>query len=723
MIGSYRGSGEASYHPAILLGILVYGYATGVFSSRKLERATYDSVAFRFIAANEHPDHDTIAAFRRRFLKEIEALFVQVLLLAREMGVLKMGTVALDGTKIHANASRHSALSYEHAGKIEAQLQAEVADLMAKAEAADQADLPDGMSIPDELARREKRLAELARAQATIEARAKERYDREQAEYEAKLAARDAKTAATGKKPSGKPPAAAGGRPLPTDQVNLTDEDSRIMPVAGGGFEQCYNAQAAVAAGSLLVVAADVVQATNDKQQLEPMLDKLGALPDELGKAETLLADNGYFSEANVRPAWRRGIDPLIAMGRQPHHPPLAERFAAAPPLPENPTPVEAMAHRLKTPEGKKLYALRKQTPEPVFGIIKSVLGFRQFLLRGLDKVRGEWSLVTKQRAAMRRSESNEVLIVEAQRAAGDREPRGQGMCDRAADHRLARAQLADDAENAAWREFERKSPDHLDVSPTECGADGEIRRREDGQALPAMVKPHVERASQSVAKQVESGHRQEDRRHRQKQRPWRLGKARAGISDHLSPCDLIGRDAETDERQHRLDDHRDAHLQAEQSDQQWQCGRQDFTCQRLQMCEPGQACRRDVVPLRGDQHLGAQHAAEARPIDQHDGEHHLVGAGSQADHEDQAEDDRRKRHPHLDRAADQPIDEAAEIAGDMREHGADSGGATCRGDGDQQREPARRTAGGRTGRDRGCRCRTDRLRRHRCSMRAAAGC
>ena len=155
MTGSYRGSGEASYHPELLLGLIVYGYATGVFSSRKLERATYDSVAFRFIAANEHPDHDTIAAFRRRFLKQIEALFVQVLGVAREMGVLKLGTVALDGTKIHANASRHSALSYEHAGKIEAQLQAEVADLMAKAEAADQADVPDGMSIPEELARRE----------------------------------------------------------------------------------------------------------------------------------------------------------------------------------------------------------------------------------------------------------------------------------------------------------------------------------------------------------------------------------------------------------------------------------------------------------------------------------------------------------------------------------------------------------------------------------------
>jgi len=219
---SYRGTGSASYHPALLLGVLVYGYATGVFSSRKLERATYDSVAFRFIAANEHPDHDTIAAFRRRFLPQIEASFVQVLLLAREMGLLKLGTVGLDGTKIHANASRHSALSYEHAGKLEAQLKAEVADLMAKAEAADQADVPDGMSIPDELARREERLSRLAEARAKIEARARERFKREQADHEARLAQRAAKAAATGKKPAGrepKPPVAAPLTPQDTAQL------------------------------------------------------------------------------------------------------------------------------------------------------------------------------------------------------------------------------------------------------------------------------------------------------------------------------------------------------------------------------------------------------------------------------------------------------------------------------------------------------------------------
>jgi transposase len=390
----YRGSGSASYHPALLLGLLVYGYATGVFSSRKLERATYDSVAFRFIAANAHPDHDTIAAFRRRFLQEIEGLFAQVLALAREMGVLQMGTVGLDGTKIHANASRHSALSYEYADRIEAHLKAEVAELLAKAEAADQVDLADGLSIPDELARREERLRKLAEAKAKIEARAKERFAREQAEHQAKLAARDAKAAATGRKPKGKPPQPPTEGPLATDQINLTDEESRIMPVAGGGFEQCYNAQAVVMAGSLLVIATDVVQAPNDKQQLKPMLDKITVLPEELGRPEQLLADTGYFSAANVAACAAAGIEPLIAPGRQSHHPSWHERFAEAPPAPDHPTPVEAMVHRLKTPDGKKLYAQRKHTPEPVFGIIKSVLGFRQFLLRGLDKVRGEWSLV-----------------------------------------------------------------------------------------------------------------------------------------------------------------------------------------------------------------------------------------------------------------------------------------------------------------------------------------
>ncbi len=395
MVKAYRGSGSASYHPSVLFGLVVYGYATGVFSSRALERATYDSVAFRFIAANDHPDHDTIATFRRRFLSEIEGLFVQVLLLAREAGVLKLGTVALDGTKVHAHASRHSALSYGHAGKLEAQLQAEVAELMTVAEAADRADVPDGMSVPEELARRQTRLARIAEAKAAIEARAQKRYEREQEEHQAKMKAREAKAERTGRKPGGRPPQPPVAGPSDKDQVNLTDADSRIMPVAGDGFEQAYNAQAVVASDSLLVLTTDVVQAANDKEQIKPALRKLKQLPEVLGRPETLLADSGYFSEANVEACVEATIAPLISVGRERHHLSWKERFAQAPPPPEAPSAVQAMAHRLATPEGRQTYALRKHTPEPVFGIIKSVMGFRQFHLRGLHQVKGEWNLVT----------------------------------------------------------------------------------------------------------------------------------------------------------------------------------------------------------------------------------------------------------------------------------------------------------------------------------------
>lgn len=396
MVKTYRGSGSASYHPAMLLGLLVYGYATRVFSSRAIERATYDSVAFRYLAGNEHPDHDTIAAFRKRFLGQIEGLFIEVLKLARTMGMLKLGTVALDGTKVHANASRHSALSYGHAKKIEKQLQREVRQLLRLAEQADVADLPDGMSIPEELERRATRLAAIAEAKARIEARAEERLEREQAEYQAKLAARTGQEKLTGKKPGGRPPAPPTGGVRENDQINLTDEDSRIMKVAGGGFEQCYNAQAVVAAGSLLVVAHAVSQAGNDKRQLAPMIEKLKALPPELGRSRRILADNGYFSEANVNTCATAKLEPLIALGRTRHHPGWRQRFAAAPKAPPaSASPLQRMAHRLKTPAGRKLYGLRKQTPEPVFGIIKSVMGYRQTLLRGLENVSGEWNLVT----------------------------------------------------------------------------------------------------------------------------------------------------------------------------------------------------------------------------------------------------------------------------------------------------------------------------------------
>jgi transposase len=396
LVKAYRGSGSASYHPAVLLGLMVYGYATKTFSSRAIERATYDSVAFRFIAGNEHPDHDTIAAFRKRFLPQLQALFVEVLKLARTMGMLKLGTVALDGTKVHANASRHSALSYGHAKKIEKQLKKEVQQLLRLAEQADGVNTPDGMSIPEELERRELRLAAIAVAKAKIEARAAERLAREEADHQSKLAARAEKEKRTGKKPRGRPPEPPTGGVNDKDQVNLTDEDSRIMKVAGGGFDQCYNAQAVVATGSMLIVATEVTQAANDKGQLLPMVQKLQELPKELGRAKRILADNGYLSQNNVERCVAAKIEPLIAMGRTPHHVSWKKRFAAAPKSPpDSATPLQKMAYRLKTPSGRKLYALRKQTPEPVFGIIKSVMGYRQCLLRGLESVKGEWNLVS----------------------------------------------------------------------------------------------------------------------------------------------------------------------------------------------------------------------------------------------------------------------------------------------------------------------------------------
>lgn len=389
----YAGRGSAAHHPTVLLSVLVYGYATGVFSSRKLERATYDSLAFRYLAANTHPDHDTLATFRRRFLPQIEALFVQVLLLAREMKLLRLGQIALDGTKLKANASKHKALSYEHAQKIEARLREEVSALTARAEAADQEPVPDGMDVPAEIARRETRLAALAEAKAKIEARAAERYAVEQREFAAKQAKRQAQREA-GKKPRGKDPEPPAAGPSGKDQINLTDEESRIMPVSGGGFEQCYNAQAGVDAETMLVLSTHVTQAPNDKQQVVPTLEKLAALPEALGKPTDLLADTGYFSAANVAACVEQRIEPLLAMKRESHHLPVFERFAPDPTAPETEDGVARMAHRLTTQAGRALYGLRKQTVEPVFGIIKQVMGFRQFSLRGLEKVSGEWALV-----------------------------------------------------------------------------------------------------------------------------------------------------------------------------------------------------------------------------------------------------------------------------------------------------------------------------------------
>lgn len=390
----YAGRGSEAYHPALLLSLLIYGYATGTHSSRKIERATYDSLAFRFIACDQHPDHDTLAHFRKRFGKEFAAIFVQVLQVARENQLSRFGSVSLDGTKMHANASRHSALSYGHAEKIEAKLKAEVQEMLALAEAADQSTVPDGVNLPDEIQRREDRLAAIAKAKQVIEARAQERFKREQAEHEAKLAKRKAKEKATGKKTRGKAPKPPEPGPRPDDQINLTDAESRIMKVSGGGFDQCYNAQAVVDNDTMLVVAVDVTDAPNDKQQVTPLVAQLQALPDGLNQPTQFLADTGYFSQANVEACEAAGMEPFIAVGREHHHQDWRSRFEDAPTSAEAPvTAVEKMKHTLKTCSGRSVYALRKQTVEPVFGIIKSVMGFRQFHLRGLTHVRHEWVL------------------------------------------------------------------------------------------------------------------------------------------------------------------------------------------------------------------------------------------------------------------------------------------------------------------------------------------
>jgi transposase len=392
---TYAGKGFKAYHPEILLSLLFYGYATGVFSSRKIEQATYDSVAFRFISANTHPDHDTIANFRKRFLKQLKPLFVQILMLAREMGLLKIGKVSLDGTKIKANASKHHALSWGHACKIEQQLRAEVEELIRLAEQADSKKIPDGMDIPKELYRRQDRLQAIAEAKTKIEERAAERYAREQKEHEEKIAARQTKAEATRKKPRGPEPKPPEQGPQKKDQVNLTDEESRIMPSSDKGFTQAYNAQAAVDVGTMIIVESHISQAPNDKQEITPALASLNTLPEKLGKVDTMLADAGYFSKDNVASCEKSEIDSFIPPNREKHNQPLTARFSDPEPLPEDADTIDRMRHKLKTVEGRKVYAQRKSTIEPVFGIIKHVLGFRQFFLRGLEAVSAEWTLVS----------------------------------------------------------------------------------------------------------------------------------------------------------------------------------------------------------------------------------------------------------------------------------------------------------------------------------------
>lgn len=390
---AYHGGGSAPYPPKMLLAVLFYCYAKGIFSSRKIERATYELIPVLSITGGTHPDHDSINTFRQRFLPQVEPLFVPLLRIAHDLGILKLGDVSIDGTKIQANASKHKAMSWAYAEKLEETLRAEVQTLLQRAEA--EAGLGSKeIDLPAELKRREDRLQKIAEVKAEIERRAQARYAQEQADYAAKQAERAAKEQARGRKLGGKPPQEPTPGPRPTDQVNFTDEDSRIMPVSGGGFEQAYNAQATVAMATLLVVGAHVTPQANDKQEVEPALQEVAKLPDDLGQVERAALDNGYYSQDNVDTLVGHGIEPFIAVGRQRHGEALEERLAPIPEAPQNPDAVGAMTYRLKTTAGKAFYAKRKTTVEPVFGIIKEVMGFRRFLLRGLEAVKGEWRLV-----------------------------------------------------------------------------------------------------------------------------------------------------------------------------------------------------------------------------------------------------------------------------------------------------------------------------------------
>ena len=389
----YAPIGGQAFAPEVLLGLLLYGYATGVFSSRKIEKATHESIPFRFIAGGLHPDHSTIAEFRKTFLAEITELFVQVLVLAHETGILKLGNISLDGSKIHADASKSHAVSYGRLLTLQDALRAEVAELLALGEQADQQALPDGLDVAEEILLRQDRLTQLEKAQAILEARAKERAAAEQAEYEAKLRARDAKAQETGRQPGGHAPEPPTPGPRATDQYNFTDPDSRMMKNSNNaGFDQSYNVQIAVDQDSLLIVSHTLSNHPNDKGEALPTVD---AIPSELGKPTAGALDNGYFSPKTIDGFDDRGIDAYIATGREPHHQSWQERFAEQPaPPPADASPIVKMAYKLQTDIGKAIYRLRKCTVEPVIGIIKEVLGFRQFSLRDLAAAAGEWGLV-----------------------------------------------------------------------------------------------------------------------------------------------------------------------------------------------------------------------------------------------------------------------------------------------------------------------------------------
>jgi transposase len=380
--------GQPPFHPGLLTTVLLYGYATGTFSSRRLMARCETDVAFRVIVGEDIPDFRTISDFRKRHLTALEGLFVDVLKLCAKAGLVKVGRIALDGSKVKANASRHKAMSYEYMLKEEKRLKTEIKALFAQAEAADEAEdhtygrACRGEELPKELARRQGRLDKIRQAKAALEAEA-----RDQAR------AAEAERQQVGKPPSGNDPEQA--KPEPKAQYNFTDPESQIMKVSNKGWDQCMNAQVVVNEHQI-IVAADVTDATNDKQQVQPMIEQTQQNVATAGVTATIkeaMADSGFYSEANVEYLEGQEIDPYIATERLKHH----EKITATPRgrSPKGLTAKQRMARKLRTKQGRERYARRKGMVEPVFGQVKHGRGFRQFLLRGQKKMRSEWRLVS----------------------------------------------------------------------------------------------------------------------------------------------------------------------------------------------------------------------------------------------------------------------------------------------------------------------------------------
>ena len=393
----YDGSrgGRPPFSPQMMTGLLFYAYCVGVYSSRKIEQATRDRISFRVLTGNQHPDHDTIADFRKRHLFELAGYFTEVLLLCQKAGLVKLGHISLDGTKMRANASKHKAMSYGRMEKKAEELRREVEELLEEARRTDEEEDDRhgkgrrGGELPDELKRREGRLEKIKEAMSALEEEAREKAEEKRQEQREK----EAELQASGRKRRGRKPKAPSDKPESKSQRNFTDPESRIMKDgATKSFEQCYNCQAAVDQESQIVVAATVTQEPNDKQQVEPLIGELESNLGEENLPGKASADSGYFSEANVNYLQSKGIDPYIATGRQKH----GEPAPAAPRgrIPANLSTRERMARKLRTKKGKAIYKERKQIVEPFFGQTKSARGFRQFLLRGLENVGAEWSLL-----------------------------------------------------------------------------------------------------------------------------------------------------------------------------------------------------------------------------------------------------------------------------------------------------------------------------------------